>query len=94
MIRRALLLSLATPFLPRPATAQDGPQPRTAQGAHHHRHRRKQHSFLVEMAVDPREQSIGLNAARACPPMAGCCSTGAARACRQMLDAQHHRQPT
>jgi uncharacterized membrane protein (UPF0127 family) len=61
MIRRALLLGLASLTLPYDAVAQDGPQPElrkerisiiTSSG--------KQHSFLVEMAVDPREQSIGL----------------------------------
>jgi len=61
MIRRTLLLGIGSLLLPRGARAQDGPQPElrkeriiiaTARG--------KNHSFLVEMAIDPVEQSIGL----------------------------------
>ena len=61
MIRRSLLLGLAALLLPAPARALDGPQPPlrkeriqiiTLRG--------KTHNFNVEMAIDPREQSIGL----------------------------------
>ena len=61
MIRRSLFVGLAALLLPAPARAQDGPQPPlrkerisiiTLRG--------KTHNFNVEMAIDPREQSIGL----------------------------------
>jgi len=61
VIRRGLLLGLASLFLPAPARAQDGPQPPlrkerisiiTLRG--------KTHIFNVEMAIDPREQALGL----------------------------------
>ena len=61
VIRRGLLLGLGALFLPASARAQDGPQPPlrkerisiiTTRG--------KTHLFNVEVAIDPREQSIGL----------------------------------
>ena len=61
MIRRSLLLGLGALLLPHAARAQDGPQPPlrkerisiiTLRG--------KTHNFNIEMAIDPREQSIGL----------------------------------
>lgn len=61
MIRRAMLMGLAGLLLPVRAGAQDGPQPElrkerisiiTSSG--------KQHSFYVEMALDSREQAVGL----------------------------------
>lgn len=61
MIRRTLLLGLGSLLLPVPARAQIGPQPElrkeriiiaTSKG--------QNHSFLVEMALEPAEQSIGL----------------------------------
>ena len=61
MIRRTLLIGLGALLLPAAARAQTGPQPElrkeritiaTASG--------KQHNFLVEMALQPAEQSIGL----------------------------------
>jgi uncharacterized membrane protein (UPF0127 family) len=61
MFRRGVLLGLGALVLPRVAGAQTGPQPElrkdrlvihTSQG--------KAHSFLVEMAMEPAQQSIGL----------------------------------
>lgn len=61
MVRRGLLLGLGAVVLPRAVWAQDGPQPElrkerlsivTAQG--------KSHAFMVEMALEPAQQSIGL----------------------------------
>lgn len=61
VIRRSLLLGLGALFLPASARAQDGPQPPlrkerisiiTTRG--------RTHIFNVEVAIDPREQSIGL----------------------------------
>jgi len=61
MIRRTLLMGLGALLLPAAARAQDGPQPAlrkeritivTAKG--------KEYNFMVEMAIDPVQQSIGL----------------------------------
>jgi uncharacterized protein len=61
MIRRTLLLGMGALLLPGRARAQIGPQPElrkeriiiaTSKG--------KNHSFMVEMALEPAEQSIGL----------------------------------
>lgn len=61
MIRRGLLLGLGALAVPQVAAAQDGPQPElrkerlsiiTGRG--------KTHAFLVEMALEPAQQSIGL----------------------------------
>lgn len=61
MIRRGLLLGLGALALPRGAGAQTGPQPElrkerltivTTRG--------KTHAFMVEMALEPAQQSIGL----------------------------------
>ena len=72
IIRRTLLLGLGALLLPKPARAQDGPQPPlrkerisiiTLRG--------KTHNFNVEMAIDPREQSIGLMFRPSVPPDGG-----------------------
>jgi uncharacterized protein len=61
MIRRTLLMGLGALLLPAAARAQDGPQPAlrkeritivTGRG--------KEYNFMVEMAIDPVQQSIGL----------------------------------
>jgi hypothetical protein len=61
MIRRTLLLGMGALLLPAGVRAQDGPQPvlrkerlviATGRG--------KQHAFMVEMALTPTEQSVGL----------------------------------
>lgn len=61
MIRRGLLLSLGALMVPQVAAAQDGPQPElrkerlsivTGRG--------KSYYFMVEMALEPAQQSIGL----------------------------------
>lgn len=61
MLRRGMLLGLGALAVPQAAGAQDGPQPElrkerltilTGRG--------KSYSFMVEMAVEPAQQSIGL----------------------------------
>lgn len=61
MVRRGLLLGLGALMMPQMAVAQDGPQPElrkerlniiTGRG--------KTHGFMVEMALEPAQQSIGL----------------------------------
>jgi uncharacterized membrane protein (UPF0127 family) len=61
MIRRTLLMGLGALLLPAAARAQDGPQPElrkdritivTTKG--------KEYNFMVEMAIDPVQQSVGL----------------------------------
>ncbi len=72
MIRRSLVLSLGALLLPASARAQDGPQPPlrkerisiiTLRG--------KTHVLSVEMAIDPREQAIGLMFRPSVPPDGG-----------------------
>lgn len=61
MVRRGLLMGLGALMVPAVVAAQDGPQPElrkerltiiTTRG--------KTHAFMVEMALEPAQQSIGL----------------------------------
>lgn len=61
MLRRGLLLGLGMLALPRMAGAQDGPQPELRkERLSIITERGKTYSFMVEMALEPAQQSIGL----------------------------------
>ena len=61
MIRRTLLAGLGLALVPGLASAQTGPQPELRkERIQILTQRGKTHSFTVEMALDPAEQSIGL----------------------------------
>ena len=61
MLRRGLLLGLGAVALPRVAVSQDGPQPELRkERLSIITERGKTYSFMVEMALEPAQQSIGL----------------------------------
>jgi uncharacterized membrane protein (UPF0127 family) len=61
MFRRSLLAALGLAALPGAARAQTGPQPELRkERIEIVTQRGKRHSFMVEMAIEPAQQSIGL----------------------------------
>jgi len=72
MLRRGLLLGLGAVALPQGAGAQDGPQPELRkERLSIVTERGRTHNFMVEMAIEPVQQSIGLMFRQRVPPDGG-----------------------